>query len=243
MEKLSKSILKNLRLTEAEASVYLAALELGEANMQDLARKSRVKRTSIYNFIDQLKERQLIFETRKHKRNVYSAVDPELLLEIENDHVAELRQLLPELNAIHNRQRKKPKVTFYEGKEGILEVYADTLKEKQPIVAYSDFEHMTKVLGQKFIEEYPKERSRRSVTFSSIARDTPQAREIARKNYGQLREMKYISSGDLETEINIYGNKVALISFRSSPPFAVLVEDKGIAETLRTAWKELWHRL
>lgn len=55
--------------------------------------------------------------------------------------------------------------------------------------------------------------------------------------------MKYINSGDLKTEVNIYGNKVALMSFRSFPPFAVLIEDEGIADTLRTAWKNLWLKL
>ncbi len=46
-----------------------------------------------------------------------------------------------------------------------------------------------------------------------------------------------------KTEINIYGNKVAFISFRSREPFAVLIEDEGITETLRTAWKEIWGKL
>ena len=36
-----------LGLSEAELAVYLAALELGEAQIQDISRKSGVKRTSI----------------------------------------------------------------------------------------------------------------------------------------------------------------------------------------------------
>ena len=55
--------------------------------------------------------------------------------------------------------------------------------------------------------------------------------------------MKFIKAEELKTEINIYGDKVAMMSFRSNPPFAVLIENKDIAETLRTAWQELWERL
>ena len=41
----------------------------------------------------------------------------------------------------------------------------------------------------------------------------------------------------------IYGDKVAIMSFRSAPPFGILIEDSGIAETLRVGWQELWKRL
>ena len=52
-----------------------------------------------------------------------------------------------------------------------------------------------------------------------------------------------VDSGDWKTEINIYGDKVALMSYRTKIPFCVLIEDHNIAETLRSAWKELWERL
>ncbi len=243
MVNIPKNLLKNLNLTELQAKVYLAALELGQALMQELTRKSGVKRTSIYNFIGELKERGLIIETRKNKRSMYSAAHPSILIEMEKTRVKELELILPELSAIANNVRNKPKVTFYEGREGIYEVYLDTLKERQPIIAWSDFEHMKPVMGKDFMVEYPKERARRSITFRCITKDTPITQEVARRNYGELREMKLIDTEHLETEINVYGNKVAQISFRSNPPFAVLIEDKGIAQTLRVAWNELWNRL
>ena len=243
MVNISKNLLKNLNLTELQAKVYLAALELGQAPMQELTRKSGVKRTSIYNFIDELKERGLIIETKKRKRNVYSAAHPSTLVEMEKMRVKELELILPELSAIANNSRNKPKVTFYEGREGIYEVYLDTLKDRLPIIAWSDFEHMKPVMGKEFMVEYPQERARRSITFQCITKDTPITQEVAKRNYGELREMKFIETEHFETEINIYGNKVAQISFRSNPPFAVLIEDNGIAQTLRVAWSELWKRL
>ncbi len=238
----SKQLLLPLGLSEFQAKVYIAALELGEASMQQLSQKSGVKRTTIYHFIDELRERGFISETRKRKRLVYSAVDPEYILELEKGRLVELHQLLPDLQAIHNKSHRKPRVTFYEGLQGIKEVYADTLKEKQPIIAYSDFEHMKQVLGD-FFDQYPPERARKNITFQSIVRDSPIARENSKRDYGLLRDTKFLSSGDLKTEINIYGDKVALMSFRSNPPFVVLIEDHDIAETLRTGWHALWSKL
>ena len=226
-------------LSEMETAVYKAALELGEATMQDLGRKSGVKRTSIYNFIEKLKEQGFISQTRRKKRILYSATHPKHLAEIQKQR---LDQIIPELTAIYNKHPQKPKVTFYEGIEGIKEVYADTLREQRPIVAYSDWDYMKSTLGE-YYDWYPVERARRHIPFSTISRDSKDAREIVSKNEAHLRKMKFIKSQELKTEINIYGDKIAMMSFRSSPPFAVLIENKDIAETLRTAWQELWNRL
>src|SRR3989344_3445304 len=118
MKTFSKSLLSSLGLSEAQAMIYTTALELGESNMQQLSRKSDIKRTSIYNFIDELKNRGLIVETRKKKHKVYSAVHPRQLLEIEKTKIIELEHAMPELLAIQNKSKTKPRVTFYDGIEG-----------------------------------------------------------------------------------------------------------------------------
>jgi len=241
---LSKQLLTALNLSEPQAAVYFAALELGQATMQELARKSGEKRTSVYNFIEELKSKGLVTEARRKKRRVYSAVDPEQLLEIEKTRLNELERTLPELKAIQNKTRTKPRVTFYEGIDQVLDVYTDQLKEKKPVYAFEDLEHMLSTMTNSFVEWWPKERARRNIPFKSILRDSAAARSFTKDNIKYLRQSKLMKTGhDWRTEVNIYGDKVALMSFRSDPPFCVLIEDGDIAETLRTVWKELWDRL
>lgn len=240
---LSRSVLTSLGLSGAEAAVYLAALELGESHMQDLARKSGIKRTSIYNFIDELKDRGLIVELKKKRRSVYSAVHPQKLLEIEQTKISELERAMPELLAIQNSSKTKPRVTFYNGIDGIKTVYADMLREGKEILALEDLEHMRATLPRSFYEHFPAERARRNIHFRSIVRDSPEARRVTEKNVSLLRQSKLLATADWRTEINIYGDTVALMSFRANMPFCVLINDRDIAETLRTAWNELWDNL
>ena len=223
--------------------IYTTALELGESNMQQLSRKSDIKRTSIYNFIDELKNRGLIVETRKKKHKVYSAVHPRQLLEMEKTKIMELERAMPELLAIQNKSKTKPRVTFYDGIEGIKEVYVDMLLEQKEITAFEDLEHMNIALPKSFYDYFPAERALRKIPFRSILRDSPEARRLTAKNTELLRKSKLISTSDWRTEINIYGEKVAMMSFRSKTPFCVLIEDRDIAETLRSAWTELWNNL
>lgn len=242
MEKLPKNLLQSLNLTEAQGRVYVATLELGQSTIQALARKSGVKRSTIYTFIEDLKERSLILETRRKKRTLYSAAHPEHLVELERARLSEIQSLLPELLAIYNQSRTKPRVVFYEGVDGIKEVYGDTLKERKPIIGWSDYEQSKKVLGEYYFL-YANARSQRNILYRCIARDTPEAREKLLLSNKELREVKLSQSGDISTELYIYGNKIALINFRSVLPIAILLEDVSIAGTLRSIWEDAWDHL
>ena len=241
--RLSQALLSSLGLSDAEGKVYLAALELGEASVQDLARKSGVRRTSIYSFLDRLKQQQVLSETKKGKRSVYTAAHPAQLLETLRMRVREYDRVLPELMALHNQSRTKPSVTFYDGVSGIKEVYADALSEGKPIYAWIDWEHLIPVMGEPFLDDYPSERASRGIPLHQISRDSRAAREVATRDQEELRTTKFLEVDHLKTEIMIYGDKVAIMSFRISTPFGLIINDAGTAATLRVGWKELWNRL
>lgn len=235
--------LYSLGLEPMQAKVYLAALELGEATIQALSRKSGVNRSTIYTFIDRLKSNGYLHETRKGQRKVYAAVNPEQLLAMGKNRLEELEAMMPDLLAINNASAKKPRVTYYEGTKGIEEVYADMLRDKKEITAYEDLQHLKEGLPERIFEWFPKERARKDILIRSISRDTAEAREFSKRNIGLLRETRFIRTNDLKTDINIYGNKVALMDLRGTPQFCVLIENKHLADTMRSLWSQLWDRL
>lgn len=236
--------MRSLSLTHSQLDVYLAALELGQASMQDLSRKSGVKRTTIYKFIDELKTRGFITETRRNTRKVYGAVSPEKVLAQEKGRLSELEGLLPQLQAVHNAALHKPRVMFYEGLEVVKGVYLDSLQLGQPILAWSDLSATRSALGELLENEgYPEERARRNIELKWIVPDTEEARQFTKRDYGLLRETKFLSGANFKMDINIYGNKVMLVNAHANTPFAVVIEDNDVAETLRAVWQQIWDRV
>ena len=61
-------VLKSIGLTEKEASVYLALLTLGTADVGEIAQKSGQKRTTCYTVIENLKKKveAELFQTTKN---------------------------------------------------------------------------------------------------------------------------------------------------------------------------------
>ena len=68
-------------LTENEAKVFLAAMELGPSLASTLARKTGINRSTVYAVIQTLKHKGLLSSFEKQGITYFSPADPEVLLQ------------------------------------------------------------------------------------------------------------------------------------------------------------------
>ena len=237
------STLFDLGIEEKQAKVYLAALELGQASVQELAVKSGVKRTSIYNFLNEMKVRGLVSDIRRGRKVILIPENPHNL-KLKAEQVAKsLSDVVPELMSIFNLPGNKPKISYYEGIEGLKKIYEDTLRiPSQPLYGFMDVEEMFKVMGEDYMWNYAKRRTELGIHYQVIVKRDSYTKELLGKNKTQDREVKVVEKLKLDTEIDIYGDKVGIYSFR--PPYAgVIIEDKAINQTMMSVWRLLWSLL
>jgi len=234
--------LKSLGIDEKQTKVYLACLELGSGTVQEVAEKSGVKRTSIYNFLEEMKQKGLVFEITQKNKTVLTAADPSELVARMRRNYEQAQKILPELLGIFNLPGNKPRVRFYPGIEGIKDAYDDILNTGEDLCGFSDYEKMLAVMDNEYMWNFAKKRTERKMKFFCIAKDGPQGKKVKALDQKQLREIKLVNNVNFETEINIYGNKVAMVSFRQ-PYTAIIIEDAAIAQTLRSVWRAWWEVL
>ena len=83
------SILEELGLTEKEAKLYLALLELGQATSSDLIKKLDYYSKTVYELLEKLMKKGLVSYVIKSNIKYFGAVNPEKFLDIlkeeEND--------------------------------------------------------------------------------------------------------------------------------------------------------------
>jgi len=102
--------LKILGISEKEAQIYLAALELGPSSVLNISRKANVKRATIYEMMDELKNKKLIVETKKGDKRLFMALEPYELKEKIKKQERIMGKIMPELNGISNLGEYKPKI-------------------------------------------------------------------------------------------------------------------------------------
>jgi sugar-specific transcriptional regulator TrmB len=239
-----KKHLENVGLKGKKADVYLSALELGGATVIDIAKKAGIKRTTVYDVLLDLKSDGLISETAKGKKKLYMGENPE---KIKKDLAAKGKifdEILPELQAVYNIKGTKPKIRFYEGKEGLKEVYNDTLNYTGEMLAFAS-EDVVKILGKEWAQDYLKKRKERELHVRAIMPATKILKEdYAALDREQFRVSKLINPEKypFSIEINVYGfQKTALMS--SKEETGVIIEGAEIYKTMKLIFELVWDLL
>lgn len=236
----SISLLREAGLSEKEAKLYLAGLELGETTIQRLAEDAGIKRPTAYDIMRDLEKRGLFSMSIRNKKRLLLAEDPTIVLGLLKAREQAFVKALPELKLLLGIAGRKPQVKFYEGVEGLKAMYWSTLESKGTILVYGSVTDMWEAMPKDFIKEYVKERIKKEIHVRGIVPNTPDAQEYVRRDSEELRQLLLIPRERFifSNEINIYNNKVAIFSFPEK--IGVVIESKKIAETQRSIFELAW---
>ena len=228
-----------------EAIAYLSILELGEATMSELVKKSKLKRTTLYDLVESLKKQGLISISKRNKRLLYVAENPEKLIECADEKKRHLESILPELLSITNTLTKKPKVRYFEGIEGIKEVYKDILRyPNQKIHAWAP-ENIIYELDKSFFDDYYTPRLlKQNMIIEMIVPDLPEFIRHKEENTVPTRKIKFVNHSEFPftVEITLYGkDHIAIMSFQDQ--LGLIIESESISRTLKSIFKLQWQSL
>ncbi len=239
-----KQILQQFGLQGKKADVYLSALELGSASVIEIAKKAGIKRTTCYDILMDLENEGLISQTSKGKKRLFVGEDPEKIQRNLKNKERLFSEILPQLQSIHNVRGSKPKIRFYEGKDGLREVYDDTLNYSGELLAFASYD-VVNVLGMEWANEYLKKRIKRDIYARAIAPSSQiLVKDFIAKDQEHRRMTKLIDPKKypFSIEINIYGhNKVALMS--SKEEIGLIIEGAEIHNTMKLIFQLIWDLL
>jgi sugar-specific transcriptional regulator TrmB len=240
------AIFKELGLREEEIKFYLASLELGKTTIAEVSKKISVPRSTSYLLLESLKNKGLIIESPVGRKRTIVALNPHELVRVFEEKGEKLAQaksgftkLLPELLSITNSLSNKPRVRFYEGKEGIKTIYEETLAYPEIWVHCTTQEAMEYMSG--YLENYCQRVIKKGIKTKEIVSDSPDDLEYQQeystpKNIIKTIPLKYATN----TDFMIYGDKVAFLSYRGGEPVGIVIEDHEIAQLERKKFEILW---
>ncbi len=228
-----------------EAAVYLALLELGKRTVSPIARKAGINRTTAYDILDSLAGKGLVSISGKEPLQEYVAESPDKILvlarkEIENkeQQLKQVESLVPELKSLHNVS-DRAKITFYEGKQGLEQVYEDTLTSKETIRAYATYDDMEKALPGYF-PKYFYRRAKKGIKIRAIFPSTEAGITLSKQDKEQLRETAIVPAKNyyFTPEINIYDNKIMIASWKEK--LGIIIQSHEIADAMKKIFELSW---
>jgi sugar-specific transcriptional regulator TrmB len=239
------SLLNDCGLTEKEARIYIALLRTGPSTIKPIADQAGVKRTSVYNFIDRLLTLGLVSRAIVKGRNVYQALTPKRLLDLQKTRVSLLDQALPELLLLFTEKQDRPRVSYFEGPLQVRNIVKEETRcKKLACYLWPGRDVMDMIGGVKYMTSIDKERIKKGVHIRAIRfrhKDIPYRTSAHGQKF--LRELRYAPAGiNVSMGMGIYDTgKVGFFSSKKEG-FGMLVESKEFAELMLLMYGYLWSR-
>jgi HTH-type transcriptional regulator, sugar sensing transcriptional regulator len=232
--------LQEIGLSDKEAQVYMALLQVDAASVISLAEKTKIKRPTVYVVLETLAKKGLVSETTIGKKTHYQAEPPDRLKTfverqkiILEEHERRLDDIIPQIKSIQRESGERPIVKFYEGKEGIISITEDTYNEdpdgSEAYLIYSK-DLLDEIFASGELDKYRKKRVGKKVK-SKVLYNYSKGERPSDETGTRIKvdEKKYPFTCD----ISIYKDKVR-ISILGKSLSSIFVRSQDLADTLRS---------
>ncbi len=238
--------LKSLGLSDQEAAIYLACVELGPSSVLDIARKTKAHRTTVYNTVYSLLEKKLLSESVLGKRRVLVPEGANAFKNMLQSKLDRVDGIAGELLALSRESTTKPVVKFFMGVNGIKDVFRASVLETKEQVQYGIFtvEELMRSsdLLEFFLGEFSTLRKKHKISAKIIVADTPGGTKYKELDKEKFRETRLLpaSSYSFPAEIMFHDNVVQLFVISETEQFCVTIESPAIAKTMKMIFNALW---
>ncbi|MBX7142937.1 MAG: hypothetical protein K1X79_00650 [Oligoflexia bacterium] len=252
---LSTSTFARLGLTENEARVYLALVELGMAGAALLTRRCGLPRTTVYSVLDALMRMGLVATEHSKGRTMFCANGPEALVDMvqrEQEQLREKARFASDLAAriepyFRRTNLNIPKIEFWEGEKNVRSMLFSRLSAWEQSCSISD-KTFWGFQDHTFVEHYRswldhhwsrKDKSYPELQIKIFSNEAEVEKRLkGRISNRQVRNMP--SLGEFDTTFWAGGDFVVLIFSRERPHYAAEIRDARLAANLRLVFKFLW---
>ncbi|MDP3026977.1 MAG: helix-turn-helix domain-containing protein [Nanoarchaeota archaeon] len=229
--------LQEFGLSNTEAKVYLALLELGKSKAGEITKKSAVNRTNVYDALERLIEKGLVSYVTENNKKTFEAVNPERLQEIIEEKQAKLSKVIQELKARYSAGKAEEDASIFKGKKGIKSIFENVLKEKKDLFAYgaeSRFKEMFPFYQKHWNEERAKLGIKVKMIYNEKVRKTKKAEHL------KLLEMRFLpETYDFPSMVMVYADKAVTVVWLEEP-FGFMIKSKEAVKSNMNFFELLW---
>jgi sugar-specific transcriptional regulator TrmB len=232
-------------LSTREVQVYTALRTQGELMASEIAKKTDLIRTNVYDVLSTLIKKGIVGFSIRNGKKYFRAADPHKLLDFVENQKRDLEEIkeklvdvLPRLKPVdYNTQR--PQIEVYEGKEGlktILEMSVrESLKTKKEILGISVQQEKCRDLAQHYHVRWYKDRGKFKIKSRYLMSAEEQIIPVKYTRFKVLPE-----EAKNPNEIFIFGNITTQFFFVGDLFTAIVIDNEEITQKYREYFDFLW---
>lgn len=225
-------ILQNIGLSETESKIYICLLEHGAQNISEIAERSKCNRVQVYAALPRMLEKRLIGESKKGKRKIFFAENPENLENIFYEQKLSFQNTVSFLKEKYEKNMSKPELRIFYTQEALKHIFIDviqSLEKGETYYRYSSrkFDYLRGFLPDGYKKMRDQKEIGRMIITSEELKNLKEQKEKKLNREILAIPKKYDLFDDNIGKI-IYANKVAIIDYNTMTSF--VIENAKFAE-------------
>lgn len=239
-------LFQKLGLAQNEARIYETLLREGKSGVSEISTSSQVHRRNVYDSINRLMEKGLVFEIRSEHENLYQAVDPHKLSEVLEEKQRELDKVMPSLEDLYSGTPRREEVYIYRGVEGWKNYMRDILRIGKDVYGIGAKAPLNRENFKDYFDYFIAEMRKLKIEFYNLydheVKGTKWEGHLGQGNMSyRFLPAKYSTESTtiiLEDRVFLFSG-ITLGNFKEDYSFTVIINPQ-IAEAHRAWFKFMW---
>jgi len=234
-----KDFLHSIGFGKNEAEIYINLVGMGTSSVLDIAKKTKIHRSNIYDAIRVLLEEGMVYEINGPTK-LFQARHPKSLVDYLSTKKAELEQIIKDFE-MKISEKPKEKVAISKGIFAIREAVLNLIQEKKDIFAYGIPSDAHARVGPK-INDFHKQRIKNKINMFHIYNSDAKERikYLNSLNHTEARVLPGVKYDSFTTTF-VCGDKVIMV-FWEEEPMVLEIEDGNLAESYRQYFNIIWKK-
>lgn len=239
-------IFEQIGLSPNEAKIYECLVSNSEMSVSAISVAGNIHRRNVYDALNRLIEKGLVFQIFQKSENLYRAVHPQKLLEVVKEKEARIQEILPILSAQYESKPPKEAAFIYKGLEGYKNYMRDIVRVAEPTY-YLGAKALwfTPNVEKHFLTDMRETFEKKKIPYFTlfdhqVLEKMPQAIQEVGGEYKVLPK-KYSTPGvcDIFGDYVVTFSSVDVGNFGEHGSIFVMI-NHDLAETYRTWFKLIW---
>jgi sugar-specific transcriptional regulator TrmB len=250
--------LQGLGLTDNQAKIYILLLTHYELRIQEIAQRSDIPRSSVYESLKDLYSLGLVEEVVEDNFKKVRAYPLGAMRHTFDEKISDLQRLSASLEdlektiaiAIPGRAQPSTALRYYRGRSGARQLYWNTLRASNTVYVYSDWSRR-QYIGAKFYERFVTESRTRNIQERVLTNPTAEAMDsIRRYNIPlsklartRIEDIRFLdqSSMFVKGDTLIYDSIYAQVYMNNNEINGFEIESRNFIESQRSIFETLWN--
>ena len=232
-------------IPKMQTTVYLDLLKNKESSATQVSKRTGMHRANVYDTLNKLKERNLVYLSNKDGRQVFAALSTDLIVNEEKDRLENLKSAMAFIKTTYV-SGATPKVYTLEGLSAIKSILFSLLEKNLKsgiwIHGLAENENIINILNDKIMHSFHIERIKKHLELKLLFYKIP-SEEIKTLSNLKFTEAKLLPTNQQSKSsqiTQIVCNDSVYITLWIHPIYTIVIENEVIAKEYLDLYNILW---